>query len=51
MKAIYSRGEFRTGIGNRGLEAKAGKRSRGHVYKDDRELIKVDRTPEGEIRE
>lgn len=38
------------GIGNRGLEARAGKRSGGHVHKDDRELIKAERTPEGESR-
>lgn len=37
-------------MGNRGLEARAGKRSGGHVHRDDRELIKVDRTPEGESR-
>ena len=51
MKAVYLRGELRRGTGNMGLEAGAGKRSEGHVHKDDRKLIRVDRTPEGESTE
>lgn len=47
-KAVYLRGELRTGTDNTGLEAGAGKRSEGHVHKDDRKLVKADRTPEGE---
>lgn len=46
MKAAYSRGDVRAGIGNvgqilRGLGARAWKRSGDHVHKGDRKLIKV----------
>lgn len=45
MKAVYSRGDVRKGIGNmgqvlRGLGARGGKRSGGHVHKGDTELKK-----------